>query len=108
MSVRAILHRPIFFESLVLCLMCLVDAWLTLMLFLHGWASEGNPLMSFFLERGVWVFLIAKLAYLLPGVVACEVLKWRRPTFARMAIRVGLFGYLGVYVLGDLRVNGWF
>ncbi len=103
---RIMLSRPVFWESVVLSLMCLVDAWLTIMLVAHGWASEANPIMAYFLEVGIPVFVLAKVAVLIPGVVSCEFLKTRRYKFALWTMRFAAFGYLMVYVVGDLKVNG--
>lgn len=105
MSARQLLRAPVYWESVVLCLLCLVDALVTVLVIGKGWAKEANPLMAFFIEQGVFVFLVAKVASFLPGVVACEYLKSRNPSFALLAIRAGTLGYLAVYVIGDLRIN---
>jgi len=105
MSARQLLRAPVYWESVVLCLLCLVDAFVTVLVIGNGWAREANPLMAFFIEQGIAVFLIAKVATFVPGVVACEYLKWRNPSFALVAIRAATLGYLAVYIVGDLKVN---
>ena len=105
MSARVLLYKPVYWESVILSLMCLVDAWLTILLVAHGWAVEANPLMAFFLSQSVPAFVLAKLLFFLPAIIACEYLRHKNPRFALLAVRVGLFGYMAVYVIGDLAVN---
>lgn len=105
MSARQLLRTPVYWESVVLCLLCLVDVFVTILVIGNGLAKEANPLMAFFIEQGIAVFVFAKVASFLPGIVACEYLKQKNPPFALWAIRAGTFGYLAVYIVGELKIN---
>jgi hypothetical protein len=87
--------------------MCMADALLTIILVERGIAKEANPLMAFFLNMGPAAFIFAKVGVLVPGIVACEYLKLQNFNFAKIAIRVGAFGYPALYVFGELKLHGF-
>lgn len=97
--------RPVLWESIALTVICLLDAVLTIVVVLRGHAIEGNPYMAFFLHMGITSFVAVKVAYLIAGLIACEVLAVKKPQVARLVVRFAMFGYLLIYVVGSLRLN---
>jgi hypothetical protein len=92
-------------ESQVLIIICLLDLLSTLMLVSHGGASEGNPLMSFYLRIGVWAFVLVKLALVFLPIFIAEWSMRYRPKFVRMMLRTAIATYVGMYLLVFLSVN---
>jgi hypothetical protein len=87
-------------ESICITAICLLDLVSTLYWVALGHAQEGNPLMAHFLNRGVVWFIAAKIATFVPGVIACEWYRTRRPEVARRAMRWVIFGYVVLYLAG--------
>lgn len=106
MPVKDALHKPVYWESVAICFMCLADAFLTVLVVKGGVALEANPLMAFFLNHSTGAFVAAKVASFVPGVIACEYLKLINPRFARFAIRLAVFGYPALYLIGELKLHG--
>ena len=92
-------------ESQVLIIICLVDLLSTLALLSHGRALEGNPLMSFYLRFGVWVFVSVKLALVFLPIFIVEWSMRYRPRFVRMMLRTAIAAYVAMYLLVFLSVN---
>jgi len=95
----------VLWESVALSLICLADAAWTVLTVRAGLAKEANPLMAFFLAHGIAAFMAFKVVSFTPAVIAAEYLRFSNEQFAKLAVRFGLIAYLGVYVLGDLRLN---
>lgn len=92
-------------ESKLLILICLADLASTLILLKGGHASEGNPLMSFYLGFGVWAFVGTKLALVgLPVFIAEWSMRFR-PRFVKRMLRGAIAAYVGIYALMFLSVN---
>jgi len=81
-------------ESYILLGICLFDLLLTIWLVSTHRASEGNPLMAFYLRRG-WdsLILVKTLLVVLPLFIA-EWGRMHRPTFVRHVLRVAIVAYL--------------
>jgi len=92
-------------ESQVLIIICLLDLLSTLALLSQGTAMEGNPLMSFYLRFGVWVFVTVKLALVFLPIFIAEWSMRYRPEFVRMMLRTAIAAYVAVYLLVFLSVN---
>lgn len=82
-------------ESIILVAICVVDLGLTLLLVNRYNALEANPLMGFFLRRGVWSFVLAKLVVFLAAPLAiAEWCRLYRPDFVRRMLRVAIVLYV--------------
>ena len=92
-------------ESLFLVVICLFDTVLTIVFTALGLATEANPLMRFWLERGYVAFVLVKMGTLIPVVLLAEHYRRRNPVFVTKALRVGILGYLSVYVAALAVVN---
>lgn len=92
-------------ESQVLIIICLLDLVSTLALLSQGSAIEGNPLMSFYLRFGIWVFVMVKLALVFLPIFVAEWSMRYRPQFVRMMLRTAIATYVALYLLVFLTVN---
>ena len=92
-------------ESLVLAAVCLADLLSTLVLVGHQHASEGNPLMGYYLQLGIGVFILVKLMLVVLPVFILEWSKQFVPTFARRVVRIAIVAYIGIYAGLFLGVN---
>jgi hypothetical protein len=97
--------RPVYWESTVLAVVSLADAFFTILLIYGGHAAEGNPMMAYYLSKGIHWFVVVKVGYLIAGLTACELLRTRNPKAARFLVRFGMYAYILTYVLGDLHIN---
>jgi hypothetical protein len=93
-------------QSYALSALCLADLASTVWLCHVHDASEGNPMMAFFLAQGVAAFAAAKIAM---TAVPLGVLEWARrvqPKLGFLALNTALLGYLTLYAAGIAHVNG--
>ena len=104
----ALRGRPVLFESVLLVLVTMADIAWTIYVVGTGAAVEANPLMARLLEHGPAVFTFVKLLYLLPLLLVCEWLRTFQPRFATTAVRLALWGYVAIYMIGEFRLNGPF
>ncbi|MCC6445313.1 MAG: hypothetical protein IT210_17870 [Armatimonadetes bacterium] len=84
--------------------LCLADTVSTLILTSMG-GMEANPIMAYFLNRGAWHFVLAKIASFAPAVVLLENYRRRRPETADRMIYITIFLYLSIYIVAFMRVN---
>ncbi|HOK52829.1 MAG TPA: DUF5658 family protein [Armatimonadota bacterium] len=92
-------------ESLILIIIGLADLLLTLHLIAVNTATEGNPIMAFYLQFGIGAFVIVKLALLFGPVLVAEWSKRFKPVFVRWMMRGAIAAYLGAYLVGFMLVN---
>jgi len=92
-------------ESLLLIGICTVDLASTLLLLNKGGATEGNPLMSFYLRYGIGTFVMVKLTLIFLPIFIAEWGKQYRPRFVRFMLRATIAAYVGAYLLVFLAVN---
>ena len=93
-------------ESYLLAAICLLDLATTVFWVSYRDASEGNPVMAFYLEQGgTPVFIAAKLMLLIPPLFIAEWARRTRPRFVHAALRFGIFAYFTLYGLGVMHVN---
>ncbi len=92
-------------ESLLLILICMVDLASTLYLLKTDGASEGNPLMSFYLKYGVGTFVMMKLTLVILPLFIAEYSRQYRPKFVRFMLRATIAAYVGIYLALFLTVN---
>jgi hypothetical protein len=102
---RIVMKTPVLWESVGLSLICMVDAFWTVLMVKQHLAVEANPVMIYFLSKGVLAFVAFKVISLVPGIFAAEYVKFKNRRFASLVVRAGLVGYLLFYVLGDLHLN---
>ena len=99
--------RGIAVESYVMASICLADLATTLFWVSYRNASEGNPLMAFFLHAGgTPAFIAAKLVLFLAPLFIAEWARRRSPRFVRGALRLTILAYLTLYVFGVAQING--
>lgn len=92
-------------ESFILIAVCLSDLAFTVFL-LHGdQAAEGNPLMAYYLQFGLGVFVLIKLVLLVFPLIVAEWSKQYRPKFVKTMLRFTIVAYVGGYILLFLGVN---
>ncbi len=113
---NAVFARPTFFrprrvyvpatESFILAAVCLLDLASTLFWVAYRDASEGNPIMAYYLTHGgTHTFILAKLVLLVMPLLIAEWARLSRPRFVQTALRVGIAAYLGLYGVGVLHIN---
>jgi hypothetical protein len=87
-------------RTVLLMLCCLsmsaFDAMATVNHISNGIATEGNPVMNFFLHFGVPVFLLAKIG--LTTIALGLFYHWRRRTLSRVGLGIALVAYYGVMI----------
>lgn len=92
-------------ESMLLILISLVDLSTTLFLLRTDSASEGNPLMSYYLNYGVGTFVMVKLTLVILPLFIAEYSRQFRPKFVRFMLRATIAAYLGTYLALFLTIN---
>lgn len=92
-------------ESMVLMAICAFDLTSTLLLLNTNMASEGNPLMSFYLRYGIGTFVLMKLTLIFLPIFIAEWSRQYRPRFVRFMLRMAIASYLGIYLVLFLTVN---
>ncbi len=92
-------------ESVILIGICLFDLLTTLFLLGNNHATEGNPLMAYYLKGGAGTFVAAKLILLFLPIFIAEWCRQFRPNFVQKMLRGAIIGYVGIYVLLFLGIN---
>jgi hypothetical protein len=92
----------LFAAMMAIVLLSLTDAALTLYLVSHG-ASEINPVMNYFLQKGPVVFMVAKyvstsVAVIIFVVLAHNVLPWSHRFAPQRLYTYAIFAFGGVVV----------
>ena len=88
-----------------MALICVVDTFFTVLLIKLGLAVEANPLLAPFAASGIAPFVVAKSLFFLPSLAMVECLRPLRPQFVQFCLRIGIAGYLAIYVLGSLSIH---
>jgi hypothetical protein len=92
-------------ESWALGLICAADMISTIILVRAGRAVEANPILSFFMDRGIGSFFVAKSLLIIAPLFALELLRTRRPIFVKKMLRIGIALYLVSYGIGVIHLN---
>jgi hypothetical protein len=93
-------------QSYTLATLCAADLVSTVWLcHAHG-AAEANPIMSYFLAQGVFVFAAAKLVMTALPLTILEWARRVRPSLGVVALNTSLLGYLTLYGAGLAHLNG--
>lgn len=88
-------------ETIILAIICLLDAASTLYLVRTGAAREFNPLLGPSLEHSNLAFLALKSASFLVPLTILERLRSKHPLLVRRALRMAVGGYVALYLLGS-------
>lgn len=92
-------------ESKVLITICAIDLAVTLLLLGGKAATEGNPLMAYYLRHGVGAFIIMKVILVSIPILIFEWCMQYKPKFVRMMLRTTIALYLAIYVSLFLVIN---
>lgn len=93
-------------ESFVLGAICLLDLATTVFWVSYRNASEGNPLMAFYLHRGGTLgFIAAKLVLCVMPLFIAEWARRTNPRFVHSTLRFGIVAYIALYGIGVFHVN---
>ena len=92
-------------ESYMLLAICLIDMLFTGWLIHTGRGTEGNPLMSFYLENGWPVVIAVKLILIACPILIIEWARRIRPVFAHRALRFAIVAYLSMYAIAFLNAG---
>lgn len=84
---------------------CLADLATTLGLLASRNVFEGNPLMKFYLDIGVGMFIAAKLVLIVMPIVVAEYSKQFKPAFVKHMLRLAIIAYVGMYVTLFAGIN---
>jgi hypothetical protein len=92
-------------ESWIIAAICVADLVSTLIFVHHHGAREGNPLMDFYLQKGVIPFILAKCTMFLFPIVIIEWARRHNPDFVRRMARFAIAAYIGLYVVVVAKEN---
>ena len=92
-------------ESIILIAICTLDLASTLLLLGAKAASEGNPLMEYYLSIGIGTFIMVKLALIVLPIFVAEYSRRYQPQFVRLMLRATIVAYVGIYAVLFLAVN---
>ncbi|MDO8585994.1 MAG: DUF5658 family protein [Armatimonadota bacterium] len=92
-------------ETWILMAICLLDLATTLGLTAGRRFTEGNPIMSYYLELGVWAFVGAKLLLVVMPLIVAEYSRRFKPRFVRTMLRFAIAAYVAAYVMLFLGFN---
>jgi len=104
---RKAFSQPVSFGVYAVVLLCMADLFWTLLVLLKGVAVEANPVLAWSFELGPVPFALVKALSFMPGVWAIEMCRLHNARFANFAARLGVYGYMAVYLFGSLRLHGW-
>src|SRR5579871_5090942 len=92
-------------ESMWLGILCLADMLSTVWLVRNGLATEANPILRFYMDRSLTVFVEAKSLLVIGPLIILEWTRRRRPRFVLAMLRMTIALYLGSYCAGIWRIN---
>ncbi|MGQ9790896.1 MAG: DUF5658 family protein [Armatimonadota bacterium] len=92
-------------ESWIIAVICIADLASTLIFVHHHGAMEGNPLMDFYLQKGVLPFILAKSTMFLLPIAIIEWARRHNPDFVQRMARFAIAAYIGLYVVVVAKEN---
>lgn len=98
-------HQFLAKESYIIIGICLLDLATTLWLVSTGRATEGNPVMSYYLSIGFFMLVLMKVVLLVLPVFVLEWCRRRRTRFVHVMLRLAIVAYVSIYALGFLHLN---
>lgn len=99
------MKRLISRESWIIAAICVADLVSTLIFVHHHGAKEGNPLMDFYLQKGVIPFILAKCTMFVLPIAIIEWARRHNPAFVRRMARFAIAAYIGLYVVVVAKEN---
>lgn len=98
-------NRPVLGATVFMTLLCFLDTASTLVVVRSGLAQESNPLLSPFLAQSDFQFVLVKgLSFVVP-LVLLEILRPRSPKFIEAALKLGVVGYVALYLGGSVLLH---
>ncbi|BDI32679.1 hypothetical protein CCAX7_47300 [Capsulimonas corticalis] len=92
-------------DGMILTAIGMIDLMTTIFLVNYREASEGNPVMAYYLHQGIPVFVLAKLILCLGPLYLLEYARRHRPKMVTLSMRVAIAAYLCAYVGGISQLN---
>jgi hypothetical protein len=91
-------------ETWVMGLILTLDALSTAALIAMNRAHEANPIMGFFVAKGLIWFILAKIGLfaVVPLFLLELVRRKGKEPFVRLSLRLGITAYVTIYVAGSL------
>lgn len=87
-----------FLEIALFAIICSADMASTVYWYMHGKAVEANPVLSYWLNKSVIAFCIAKMTTFVPLLVICTVLRTRYARVITPGLRIAMVAYVLIYV----------
>lgn len=92
-------------ESYLLLIIGVTDLLVTLWLVNMQRAVEGNPIMSFYLNKGWLAFAMVKMTLLALPIFIAEWCRRYNPRFVQRMLRVAIVAYIGMYSLAFTQLH---
>lgn len=83
----------------------IVDLVLTIFFVRYRDAAEGNPLMAYYLSKGIPSFVVAKAVLCAVPLFILEYARRHRPRLVKYCMRGAIAAYLGSYTMGVAQMN---
>lgn len=93
-------------ESLIIAVLGTIDLITTIVFIRHHGAEEANPIFRFFWNIGLPMFILAKIMLTACPLLVLEWARKRNPRFVMFGMRSAIAGYVFMYGLGFLHLNG--
>src|SRR5256885_125139 len=92
-------------ETTILVVIGSLDLLSTIYLVATKQAVEANPFFARLLHLGPWPFVAAKALFLAIPLTIAESARKHNEQFVRVALRLAIILYLGLYAIGFARSN---
>lgn len=92
-------------ESYIILAICLLDLVFTYWLINTKQATEGNPIMSYYLSNGIGMMIAAKMVLIAMPLFVAEWARRYRPRFVRRALRIAIAIYISLYVIAFVNAG---
>ncbi|HEV2474265.1 MAG TPA: DUF5658 family protein [Chthonomonadales bacterium] len=93
-------------ESWIIAAIGAADLVSTILFIRHHGAQEANPVFRHYWSMGILAFVAAKTICVVGPLFVLEWARKRSPRFVSMALRGAIAGYLILYGVGFVRLNG--
>ena len=93
-------------ESYIILAICLLDLILTGWLIDTKRATEGNPIMSYYLSNnGIGMMIAAKMVLIAMPLFVAEWARRYRPRFVHRALRIAIAIYISLYIIAFVNAG---
>jgi len=92
-------------ESKILLGECSADCLITAISYSQGLIKEENPIMRFFLKKGIIPFILAKIGMSVIPISLLEILREKYPEkrkFIKNCQRIAIVGYPAIMILPNI------